>query len=141
MSALLRQRDALTAVLEGRPIFTATVPIALGSTANLREHHAAKAKRVAIQRNATRLSLFAAVNRLTTTVDMNRPIVVRLVRQSPRLLDDDNLAGALKGVRDSVADWLGVDDRDERVSWVPDQAKAKTAAVLVEVYAIRGERT
>ena len=27
-------------------------------------------------------------------------------------LDDDNLAGALKNVRDAVAKWLGVDDRD-----------------------------
>jgi hypothetical protein len=27
-------------------------------------------------------------------------------------LDDDNLASALKAVRDEVAKWLGVDDRD-----------------------------
>jgi hypothetical protein len=26
-------------------------------------------------------------------------------------LDDDNLAGSLKGVRDQVAQWLGVDDK------------------------------
>jgi len=36
-----------------------------------------------------------------------------------------------------IADALGVDDRDERVVWIVDQAKAKTASVLVEVYALR----
>lgn len=139
MNALLRQRAALTAVIEGQPLFVATVPLALGSTANLREHHAAKAKRIALQRNATRLALFAAVNRLRTHVDLNRPIAVRLVLQAPRMLDDDNLAGALKACRDSVADWLGVNDNDPRVSWVPDQSKAKVPSVLVEVYAMGSE--
>ena len=37
-----------------------------------------------------------------------------------------------------IAEWLGVDDNDPRVSWVPDQVKAKTAAVVVEVYSMRG---
>ncbi len=136
MNALLRQRDALTTVIEGSPIFTATVPIALGSTANLREHHAAKAARVARQRAIVGLVVRAKAR--VQRRDLTGPLVVRLVRQAPRSLDDDNLAGALKTVRDSVAEWLGVDDNDPRVSWVPDQAKTKTPAVLVEVYAMRG---
>lgn len=37
-----------------------------------------------------------------------------------------------------VADALGVNDRDPRVVWLVAQAKAKTPAVLVEVYALRG---
>ena len=37
-----------------------------------------------------------------------------------------------------LADALGVDDGDERVTWLVAQAKAKTPAVLVEVYAMRG---
>ena len=39
------------------------------------------------------------------------PCVVTLTRISARGLDDDNLQGAFKAVRDSVADALGVDDR------------------------------
>jgi hypothetical protein len=40
------------------------------------------------------------------------PCTVLLTRVAPSAgLDDDNLSGALKGVRDEVAKWLGVDDR------------------------------
>lgn len=45
------------------------------------------------------------------------PAVVTLIRLSAGELDDDNLRFALKGVRDGVADRLGVDDRDPRVRW------------------------
>jgi len=61
-------------------------------------------------------------------------LVVRLVRRAPRRLDGDNLAGALKSVRDGVADALGVDDRNPRVRWVVDQETARASDVLVEVY-------
>lgn len=41
------------------------------------------------------------------------PCSVLLTRIAPSPgLDDDNLAGSLKAVRDQVAEWLGVDDRD-----------------------------
>lgn len=40
------------------------------------------------------------------------PCSVLLTRVAPSAgLDDDNLSGALKGVRDQVAEWLGIDDR------------------------------
>jgi hypothetical protein len=61
-------------------------------------------------------------------------VVVVLTRCSPRLLDDDNLAGALKSYRDGVADALGVNDRDARVSWLVDQAKSSEAGVRIEIY-------
>lgn len=41
------------------------------------------------------------------------PCSVLLTRLGPSPgLDDDNLVGALKGTRDAIADWLGVNDRD-----------------------------
>jgi hypothetical protein len=41
------------------------------------------------------------------------PCSVLLTRISPgNGVDDDNLVGSLKSVRDEVARWLGVDDRD-----------------------------
>lgn len=41
------------------------------------------------------------------------PCTCVLTRVAPSSgLDDDNLAGALKAVRDAVAQWLGVDDKD-----------------------------
>ncbi len=51
------------------------------------------------------------------------PATVTLTRLSAGELDDDNLRGALKGVRDGVADRLGVDDRDPRVTWRYAQAR------------------
>jgi hypothetical protein len=50
-------------------------------------------------------------------------------------LDSDNLAGALKAVRDGVADWLGIDDRDPRVAWVCDQRRAACWGVEIAVEA------
>jgi hypothetical protein len=41
------------------------------------------------------------------------PCTVLLTRVAPSGgLDDDNLRSALKGARDEVAEWLGVNDRD-----------------------------
>ncbi len=48
--------------------------------------------------------------------------VIRLTRIGPRPLDDDNLAAALKAVRDGVADGLGFpDDADPALHWVYNQ--------------------
>lgn len=72
---------------------------------NAREHFHAKAKRVKKEREATAWVLSRH----------ERPAIpcsVLLTRTAPSGgLDDDNLVGSLKGVRDQVAQWLGVDDR------------------------------
>jgi hypothetical protein len=66
-------------------------------------------------------------------------VVVTITRVSPRLLDDDNLRGALKAVRDGIADALGVDDRDERVRWRYRQIRGtvKYHAVDVSIAEVR----
>jgi hypothetical protein len=64
--------------------------------------------------------------------------VVRLTRiTGPRgkTLDDDNLRGCLKAMRDGVADWLGVQDNDPRITWRYDQRKADAWGVEIEVTA------
>ena len=60
------------------------------------------------------------------------PCNVRIVRVAPSRLDDDNLARAAKAVRDELAEWLGVDDGDPRVSWSVAQARSG-----VREYAVR----
>lgn len=51
-------------------------------------------------------------------------VTVTLVRFSPGELDDDNVRGAMKHVRDAVAIELGVpNDADSRWTWVYQQAK------------------
>lgn len=52
------------------------------------------------------------------------PCTVKLTRLAPSEgLDDDNLAGSLKNVRDAVAKWIGVDDGDERVRYTYAQER------------------
>lgn len=54
------------------------------------------------------------------------PWCVRMVRLAPGVgLDDDNLGGAFKRIRDRLAQWLGVDDRNPVVAFVPAQEKRR----------------
>ena len=63
------------------------------------------------------------------------PITITLCRVSARKLDDDNLAGAFKAVRDGVADWLGISDGSPLLRWVYEQRKGVTGeqAVTIEI--------
>lgn len=64
-----------------------------------------------------------------------RTVAARKKRQ--RVLDDDNLASGFKATRDGVADWLGVDDGDKRLTWRYAQEKGapKFYGVRIEVEA------
>jgi len=94
-----------------------TLPIRTFSEANMRDGWRRHASRKREQRGITRLALRPRVRGLPL------PVVVTLTRSSPRRLDDDNLRGALKHVRDGVADALGLeDDSDPRVLWLYRQA-------------------
>ena len=60
---------------------------------------------------------------------MTPPAVVTITRLAPTSLDSDNLQGSAKHVRDAIAAWLGVDDRDPRVTWHVGQERQKTYGV------------
>lgn len=61
------------------------------------------------------------------------PVLVTMTRCSIGTLDDDGAVGAMKSVRDEVANWLGVDDADSRISWCVKQEKStrKTAGTMI----------
>lgn len=101
------------------------LPIRTLSELNTRGHWSARARRM----KAHRLAAYVG----TPVVPL--PCVVTLTRVSAGTLDDDNLRGALKGVRDGVADRLGCDDADPRLRFEYAQARGKRGefAVLVEV--------
>lgn len=61
------------------------------------------------------------------------PIVVTMTRHSAGKLDDDNLRGALKAVRDGVALAYRVDDADRRIEWRYDQAKCARGEHFVTI--------
>lgn len=49
------------------------------------------------------------------------PLIITITRVGPRKLDDDNLAGACKYVRDAIADRVGVDDGSPLYTWRYEQ--------------------
>lgn len=57
------------------------------------------------------------------------PLVITVTRVAPSegLDPHDGLGAALKGVIDGIADALGVDDRDERLTWRLEQRKGPWA--------------
>ena len=76
------------------------------------------AARTKQQRANVRLLLESTFRRARRVVDQGEnEFTVTMVRLSPGVLDDDNLRGAFKAIRDEIAAWIGYDDRDDRIRW------------------------
>ena len=111
------------------------IPLRLVSELNVREHWGARAKRRKHQRQTTRL-MWEVRRRETTGPTMpSPPCTVTITRCAPRAFDDDAAVSSAKGVRDELADILGVNDNDPRVTWVVKQRQDKGYGVLVEIEA------
>jgi hypothetical protein len=80
-----------------------------------------KSRLVKAQRNAVLLALKGNGARMAERILaalFNPGLSIRLTRVAPSNgLDGDNLQGAMKGCRDSVAAWLLVDDRHPSITW------------------------
>lgn len=65
-------------------------------------------------------------------------LVISLTRFGRRKLDDDNLAGAFKPLRDKIAKDLGVNDADSRVRWECGQVETRgRCGVMVRIEELR----
>ncbi len=133
---------------------TVTIPMALPSAGNMREHPMARHRRIKAQRQAVSINfmLDATDAKLGEAVVGHRPaehyhgtvrflrspLAVTLTRIAPRKLDDDNLAFAFKGIRDEVAAYFGVDDADPRLTWRYAQERGK-ACVRIEFDVVTAE--
>lgn len=131
------------------PLALIVVAVKTMSEANLREHWAVKAKRHAAQRDAVAASVWPLLaEQCKAQLDAGHRLVVTLCRIAPGLLDDDNLGGALKAIRDEVAVQIGLpctkrgksrrkrdiaDDRDVRVSWRYEQDRGARGEYGVEI--------
>lgn len=107
-------------------LMSISIPIRTVSPLNAREHWRARSRRVKAEREAAQIMLYS----------QRRPEIpcsVLLTRVAPSNgLDDDNLLGALKAVRDQVAQWIGVDDRhSDRVSYRYAQRRGPWAVEVV----------
>ena len=65
-------------------------------------------------------------------------IAVTLTRVGARKLDSDNLASAFKHVRDGVAEYVGVDDGDERWTWNYAQRSGSKVYAVEAAFVIGG---
>lgn len=108
------------------------VPIKTVSELNRREHWASRARRVKAQRAATMLALRCS-REDPSDYKLAMKIRVLLVRIGPRRLDGDNLQGALKAVRDAVAEWVGIDDGNDWYEWVYAQETGRPASVRIHI--------
>ena len=101
-----------------------TIPIRTVSEANNRDNHWKKAARQKRIREV--VGLF--VGRMSLPA---MPVRVTMVRIGKRLLDDDNLRGSLKAVRDQIAATFGVDDASKKYDWVYGQEIGEEYGVRV----------
>jgi crossover junction endodeoxyribonuclease RusA len=114
----------------------AEVPVRTVSELNAREHWARRHKRRAQQRQTVGL---VVVGMLAGSKPL--PCVVVLTRLAPsKGLDGDNLVSSMKAIRDGVADALGVDDADPRVTWQYDQRRSPKGRWSVEIRILTGRQ-
>jgi hypothetical protein len=108
---------------------TIAIPLKLGAALNARVHWTARAKRAKTERAI----IGAALRHHPFTAD-EVPSTCTLVRIAPRALDDDNLAGAFKSIRDEVAAFFGVDDGPKGpIRWCYEQRREAPKQYAVEI--------
>lgn len=108
--------------------FTFEVPVRTYGL-NARMHWAKKARITKRQRETVHLAWVSGgsdeeppADQWEHLQDIYGRFEVVLTRISPqRFKDNDNLVGSLKAVRDGVADCLGIDDGDDRLTWIYEQ--------------------
>lgn len=102
------------------------------SESNVREHHFSRSQRASSQKEITTYRLRSAY----VTCPFPLPLTVTLTRRGARELDDDNLRGAMKAVRDAVARWLGVDDKHSdvvRYEYAQELAGRRPVGVTIRI--------
>lgn len=107
------------------PGLSVELPIKTGAGLNDRMHWRQRSRLVKSQRSAACLALKTKLRPF--------PAVITLTRLSAGELDDDNLQGALKAVRDGVADAYQLPDNDSRLRWRYAQQRCKRGAFGVRV--------
>lgn len=73
------------------------------------------------------------------TVEKRSPfsLVISFVAFRRKLLDDDNLSGSCKHLRDAISNSIGIDDGDKRIRWQYFQCETRGqtgVAVKIELF-------
>lgn len=113
-----------------KPLIVEIEDMRLKGGQNAREHWRARASRTRREREAAHWTLL-------DTKRPKLPVVVRLIRIAPRALDDDNLSGVFKAIRDGVADAYGIADNDKtkiRFEYEQERGAPHQYGVRIEVH-------
>ncbi len=105
------------------------IPVKTVAGLNAREHWRARSGRVKKERTAAAM---------LTPSGIGLPCIVKMLRLSSSKLDDDNLQGACKAIRDGIADKIGFPDNDPRIVWLYGQEKCKRGDFGVRVLITEG---
>lgn len=105
------------------PPLTFDIPLNLARGLNNRGHWTVTARKAKQERELTHWVTASELRR--SGFVLTRQMTVTMTRISAGTLDDDNLAGACKHVRDGIADAFGVPDNDPRIVWRCQQEKCK----------------
>jgi hypothetical protein len=102
-------------------IFEKFLPMETKGGPNKRLHWSKRARIAKQERECAWLLLleWRFAPRLPCTITLTR------ATSATRFLDDDNLRGVLKSIRDGVADRLKIDDGDMRIEWKYGQVRCK----------------
>ena len=117
--------------------FEYPIPVKTVSETNMREHWSQRHKRRKHQRTFARATTWEILRQRGVTVSL--PVTITLTRVGGRQMDSDNLGSSAKGVRDGIADALGVDDGSSEITWVYAQRRGKPRGVHVEIMENRSE--
>ena len=102
------------------------LPVTIVSEPNRREHWAVRHRRHQLHRRWAYL---------IPKVQLEPPLKIHLERIGGRRMDDDNLVAGFKSLRDGIADRLGIDDGDRRVTWSYAQVPGgKQGSVMVHIH-------
>lgn len=104
-------------------MITVRLPLMIVSEANTREHWAKHHRRHSEQRRVSAILVAHAIVWSTFSDPVKSVTLTRVMDGRQRAYDSDNLAAALKSVRDGVADGLGIGDGWSGITWRYDQRR------------------
>lgn len=105
------------------------LPLRVVNGLNQREHWTKRAKRAKSDR------LIAG---LATPAGLKPPLTITLTRiytKRGRPFDTDGCAAAFKGVRDGIADKIGIDDGSPLLTWAYKQEQGKEFGIIIDIKA------
>lgn len=105
------------------------LPLRIVSVLNLREHWSKRGARASLHRTTAKIAM-----RQACRVPPQGDMTITLTRIAPRKMDrHENLPAGFKAVVDGIADWLEIDDGDERLTFAYAQRTGKPKEYAAEV--------